>query len=108
MLEKKNEVKNFNRYYELRNKVDTLVARLSKQHHQHMACKKGCDLCCMDFSIFPIEFYSIREALATKNLSQTSPGTNTDSSCIFLKDHACTIYNERPIICRTHGLPLLY
>ena len=27
---------------------------------------------------------------------------------VFLKNHRCTIYNSRPIICRTHGLPLLF
>ena len=27
--------------------------------------------------------------------------------CAFLQNHSCTIYASRPIICRTHGLPLL-
>jgi uncharacterized protein len=31
-----------------------------------------------------------------------------NEDCIFLKVHAYTIYESRPLICRTHGLPLLY
>lgn len=101
-------MKEFIPYYKLRDKADQLTAQLSKQHRQHMACKKGCDLCCMDFSIFPIEFFSIRAALSKKDLSTLPSEANDENSCVFLQNHACTIYSERPIICRTHGLPLLY
>lgn len=73
-----------------------------------MACKKGCAMCCMDYSIFPIEFYSIREALSTQKLTGTADTADNSNSCVFLKNNACSIYSERPIICRTHGLPLLY
>ncbi len=37
-----------------------------------------------------------------------SRGTEDETACPFLKDHECTIYEHRPLICRTHGLPLLY
>ena len=36
---------------------------------------------------------------------------NTDQSaeqCIFLHNNECTIYPVRPVICRTHGLPIIY
>lgn len=70
-----------------------------------MVCKKGCDLCCMDYDVFPIEFEMIKEGIKNENIDfQESP----DGNCIFLKDHACQIYEHRPIICRTHGLPLLF
>jgi hypothetical protein len=39
--------------------------------------------------------------------TETRP-QETDEDCVFLKDHGCAIYENRPIICRTHGLPLLY
>ena len=96
------------KYRKLRDQIDLLVATLENQHKQHLACKKGCDLCCMDYSIFPVEFYSILGALNQKNEQHVFPTQNVDGSCVFLKDHQCTIYDERPIICRTHGLPLLY
>ncbi|WP_167607844.1 YkgJ family cysteine cluster protein [Maribellus sediminis] len=98
----------FKQYKNLRDKVDIQSNKLEKQHSQHMACKMGCDLCCMDYSIFPVEFYSIREALNTKDLKLDLSSVNKPGTCVFLKNHKCTIYDERPIICRTHGLPLLF
>ena len=96
------------RYFELRDKIDELAGRLEKLHHNHLSCKMGCDLCCMDYSIFPVEFYSIANALNPEDIQVDIPNVNKDNSCVFLKNHKCTIYDQRPIICRTHGLPLLY
>ena len=73
-----------------------------------MKCRNGCDLCCIDFSVFPVEFYFILNELKKENIK---PGINEDLGteiCAFLKNHSCTIYSQRPIMCRTHGLPLLY
>ena len=101
-------ITDFDKYRKLRDKIDSLTAKLEKQHKKHMACKIGCDLCCMNYSIFPIEFYSIQKELQQYKQSAELPTATDNTSCVFLKDHKCTIYNERPIICRTHGLPLLY
>ncbi|WP_299580588.1 YkgJ family cysteine cluster protein [uncultured Sunxiuqinia sp.] len=95
----------FEKYHQLRNQVDQLSEQLSSLHKSHMACKKGCDLCCMDYDVFPIEFEAMKEALQNK---QVDVQKSVDGSCIFLKDHTCQIYEHRPIICRTHGLPLLF
>lgn len=95
-------------YQNLRNKIDRLTVKLEQQHREHLSCKMGCDLCCMDYSVFPVEFYSIRDALKTQQFSLELPFVNKKESCVFLKEHKCTIYTERPVICRTHGLPLLY
>ena len=60
----------------------------------------------MNFSIFPIEFYSIfkeQEGIKIK-VSQDASGKD----CLFLIDGLCSIYESRPVICRTHGLRLLY
>jgi hypothetical protein len=59
----------------------------------------------MDFSIFPVEFFSI-----LKEISESKINIITDISedeCIFLINGLCSIYSSRPVICRTHGLPLL-
>ncbi len=101
-------MENIETYYELRNKIDSLAAQLENMHHDHLSCKMGCDLCCMDYSIFPVEFYNIKKALKDKKSQLNIADERKHSSCVFLKDHKCTIYDERPIICRTHGLPLLY
>nr|WP_320021945.1 YkgJ family cysteine cluster protein [uncultured Draconibacterium sp.] len=98
----------FTAYKKLRNNIDKLSDKLEKQHKKHMKCKAGCDLCCMDYSIFPVEFYSLVNALKERRNNPILNNDKDESSCIFLNNHKCEIYADRPIICRTHGLPLLY
>ncbi|MCG8578998.1 MAG: YkgJ family cysteine cluster protein [Bacteroidales bacterium] len=97
-------------YKELRDEIDYSTIKLWDEHHDNMACKKGCDKCCLNFDVFPIEFDYIRkkvEELYPHVLEQDKP-LEMGEKCFFLKDHQCTIYEARPIICRTHGYPLLY
>jgi uncharacterized protein len=102
--------KHISAYRKLRQKVDAISMELSEKHARHLQCKKGCDLCCMDYSILPVEFYSILEELKSRGFKTENLQLNKkkDEDCIFLKNHVCTIYESRPLICRTHGLPLLY
>lgn len=74
-------------------------------HKKNLACKKGCTYCCMNISVFPVEFYAIARALKKdkKNIK-----LNRHKRCAFLQDRLCMIYKYRPIICRTHGLPLIH
>lgn len=96
-------------YKSLRNNIDKLSETLYSQHKPHMQCRKGCDLCCMDYSILPVEFHFIKEELKKEGFKpDKTPSEIADKSCIFLKNHECTIYKHRPVICRTHGLPLLF
>ncbi|HZK96973.1 MAG TPA: YkgJ family cysteine cluster protein [Prolixibacteraceae bacterium] len=94
-------------YYQLRSEIDVLSESLEKQHKKHLNCKKGCDLCCMAISVFPVEFYAIKAELDIKSISELAVPQN-DEDCRYLVDHSCAIYASRPVICRTHGLPLLY
>lgn len=99
---------NFNDYLSVRAEIDKLSERLEKQHSNHMKCKAGCDMCCMDYSVLPIEFYSIVNALKSNNIKPLINSDAKEEDCIFLNNHRCMIYEDRPIICRTHGLPLLF
>ena len=93
-------------YRRLRDEVDRQAAALESVHSDWMACKKGCCVCCMNLSVWPVEFYSIVEEM--KRFEWDKPQFNDDATCGFLKDGLCAIYPFRPIICRTHGLPLVY
>lgn len=113
-------------YKLLREEIDAATSKLWNEHQSNMACQKGCDKCCLNFDVFPIEFDYIKKQVEEKYpevLNQSLPhessheGDNKPSEeicavagekCFFLKDHQCTIYDARPIICRTHGYPLLY
>ena len=96
-------------YYKLRKEIDLLSETLEKVHENHINCKKGCDLCCMAISVFPVEFYAIKAELGTEIQSLSGLSVPKDTvQCPFLVDHSCAIYESRPVICRTHGLPLVY
>ncbi|TRX71717.1 YkgJ family cysteine cluster protein [Carboxylicivirga sp. M1479] len=99
-----------NDYRTLRDEIDSSTIKLWDEHEQNMACKKGCDKCCLNFDVFPIEFDYIKEQMQAHYplvLEQKRP-EKLGEACFFLNQHQCSIYSVRPIICRTHGYPLLY
>ena len=95
-------------YYSLRQEIDELSNKLSSEYHNHLQCKKGCDQCCVNLNILPVEYYAILNELSPEEIPDISTITNREDPCTFLQDHACTIYPSRPVICRTHGLPMLF
>jgi Fe-S-cluster containining protein len=96
--------KYFNDYIDLRNQIDSECDKLLEKHSSNMKCDLGCSSCCQSFKIFPIEFDWIKSQIQKTNPS-INKNTNNDECC-FLVDDKCTIYEHRPIICRTHGFPL--
>ncbi len=101
--------KHYSAYKKLRNTIDSLSDSLSEKYQFHLKCRSGCDVCCMNYTILPVEFYFIQKELEkNKNPKEITGNMEKSDGCIFLKDHTCLIYDHRPIICRTHGLPLLY
>jgi len=81
------------------------VTPIEKIHAQRLNCKKGCFDCCVDeISVFEIEAENIKSRYAEflKNEKAGPLG-----ACAFLdKDGGCRIYEDRPYVCRTQGLPL--
>lgn len=58
----------------------------------------------MRFSVLCLEAALVRE-----RLKQFQPIENSeDKNCSLLADNRCSIYDIRPIICRTQGLPIAY
>lgn len=99
------EHKIFNSYTKLVKSVDAKLEELSKTHSSHMVCGKGCSTCCMNFGILPVEFFAISHALLFKIDPIENPFAD---SCKFLINNECSIYENRPIICRTQGYPNVY
>jgi len=100
-------------YTQLVRRVDELCAAISTRLAGHLACRKGCDACCRHLSLFPVEAAVLAEAVralprAQQERLRVRVGLAAgDGSCPLLEDHACLVYGARPIICRTHGLPVL-
>lgn len=94
----------FYKYKEIRNQLSSTCDQLHYEHKEHTLCKKGCSDCCMNFDILPIEFHSIiSEIKSIENVRLN----NSNEGCLFLVNGQCTIYESRPSICRSHGLPIL-
>lgn len=98
----------FEKYKSLVLEIDHHTRFLEDIHRKYMKCKNGCDMCCIDFSILPLEYYFIRNELNMKNIKPENEENSVNNVCSFLRNHLCIIYNHRPIMCRTHGLPLIY
>lgn len=85
--------------------IDHATKPLENRHQQRLQCRLGCAQCCMDeLSVFEIEAASIRQHYPTL-LEVGTP--HVRGACAFLDDHGgCRIYEHRPYVCRTQGLPL--
>lgn len=85
--------------------VDELVAPITVAHGSRLKCRAGCNDCCSDaLSVFEVEAAVIErhhgELLATGV-------ANEGGGCAFLDGRGqCRVYQHRPYVCRTQGLPL--
>ncbi len=104
--------KELENYHSLVRKVDDICAAVNSEFAEQIQCRAGCSGCCREITLFPVEAAAMMMALArlpageTAKLAATS-GTDNGGSCPLLSDGLCLVYASRPIICRTHGLPLL-
>jgi len=100
-------------YYQLVAKVDALCAEIMTHCADSVSCRKGCDACCRQFSIFWVEAISLANVVANlpqkqSAFLQSKAAELADQDvCPLLDDGVCALYAARPIICRTHGLPIL-
>lgn len=99
-------------------KLEAFFTAARARYGEQLTCKAGCSSCCeRRFSVTTIEAEVIREGLAA--LAAASPARRgelarrasdvTASACPALDpDGRCAIYEARPAICRTHGLPIRF
>ncbi|MEW6747891.1 MAG: YkgJ family cysteine cluster protein [Planctomycetota bacterium] len=87
----------------LHEKIDRKEQGLARR--ARLMCRRGCAACCIDgITVFEIEAERIRRHHA-RLLSQGIP--HAEGACALLShDGACRVYDERPYVCRTQGLPL--
>lgn len=88
--------------------VDTMVKALEP----HVACRAGCSRCChMNTMIYEHEAKRLAEVTGRK--MRTLPYRPLDvvflegnkfnfEPCPFLVNNKCSVYDDRPLVCRTH------
>lgn len=103
-----------NNYKQLTARVDALCDTIAAALGEQITCTAGCSSCCIPITVFPVEAAAMREALENlpeqkkeKILRHVSEYAG-DERCPLLFHHRCLLYEARPIICRTHGLPIIY
>jgi Fe-S-cluster containining protein len=102
-----------NNYRQLVGRIDSLCAEIHRAYSGSIACRKGCNSCCRHFSVFWVEAVTL--ALAARSLPKEqlallrnrAKSFTVQDICPLQEDGACILYAHRPIICRTHGLPIL-
>ena len=94
----------FDEYRALVTKVQQKADDVHLRQAKNLACQKGCAQCCThSLSVLSVEAYAISESLS----AHFAPPKRRADKCVFLDENdACTIYQSRPLLCRTHGLPI--
>lgn len=109
----------------LQDNCSDFYKKINEKYSAHMNCKQGCASCCfVNLSIFQAEAYRIlvwifslesdkkQELLEVLKQPMQAKEKNFQnkltSPCVFLRNNSCSIYEARPTICRTQGLPLQY
>ena len=105
-----------NRYQELIQAIQEHTIEIQNTHAKHINCEAGCHSCCLpDLHISGIEKQRIAKYIQSSSilietlqkLKEKNPYQST--RCQMLDENGfCSIYEVRPIICRTHGLPILF
>jgi len=103
-----NEMKSIQLYKSLTEKLDAHEVKVLKKYGESINCKKGCSACCILESVFPVDAFAIYMAFSSGGISSEILSFNeTEERCVFLNNDICSIYSVRPVICRTHGYPVL-
>lgn len=87
-------------------KVDAAVEAISQRRHTEISCHAGCDACCVGgLTVLSVEAFAIQEFVDA--VEGDFPTRRGGAACAFLSAAGrCTIYPVRPLLCRTHGLPI--
>jgi Fe-S-cluster containining protein len=101
-------------YQQLADKVDAFGERVDARYPNALTCHAGCSQCCLvHLTVLPLEFERIEAAVLAlpaadqEALSARVRAGKADPRCPLLDDSGqCRVYAARPMICRSHGLPI--
>jgi len=101
-------------YRQLVARIDALCRGIVEALGEQITCSKGCSNCCTAITLFPVEAAALAAALDAlperdaEEIRRHAAERVEDERCPLLHHHCCLLYAARPIICRTHGLPIIY
>ena len=96
-------------------KLDAFFAAAHAREGEAITCRAGCADCCRRcFTVTGLEAEVIREGLTAlpsarrEELAQRARTGDSEVCAALDPDGRCAIYAHRPVICRTHGLPIRF
>lgn len=102
-------------FAELVTKVDDFFDRVHARHRARMHCAKGCSDCChARLSVTLLEAAALAQCVSELPAEQREAladwaARDDDSACAALAESGdCLVYAARPLICRSHGVPIRY
>ena len=103
------------RYRELAAKLDAFFERVQSRYGGAMQCRAGCSGCCrVRLSVTALEASVLREGLAQlpeaerARLAERARRADTGACPALEADGRCAVYAWRPLVCRSHGVPVRF
>lgn len=106
------------RYGQLVAKVEDFFQRVSRRFPEQIHCGEGCNDCCQGgLEVVHVEAAAItehikgmaepaRQELADHLRGDEAASTPSDRCVALAGDGRCLIYAARPLVCRSHGVPI--
>ena len=101
-------------YVYLRDRVDQFADSVRDRHGDQMVCGPTCADCCdggLTLVLVEAVALGVENGIEEKRIHSLAglPPLHTEGRCTLLNDDKlCAAYASRPLVCRTHGLPLKY
>jgi Fe-S-cluster containining protein len=102
------------RYRQLCDKVDAFFTRVEQRHGEELRCSTGCYDCCdARLSVTGVEAAAVVEAWRAlsdeRRAAVRATWRDGATACAALdRQGRCAIYEGRPLVCRSHGVPIRF
>ena len=94
-------------YQDLIAEIDQRIQGLVRQRFSGLLhCRPGCSECCVAFAVLPLEAALLQAFLREEG--RPAPPSPQEHCCLLLANGHCSVYERRPVLCRTQGLALAY
>ena len=94
-------------YKELCNYCDNFYKSIKRLYSSQMKCKRKCFKCCELHTVCALEAYFMCNYLDKNNINLKKEDLGS-TYCALLKNDECILYPVRPLICRSHGVPMYF
>ena len=108
-----NIFENYEKFLEV---LDDDLKKIFDYQKEYLCCKEGCSICCErgDYPLSQLEFNYLMDKFnklddkeknqIKKNIEEVKKGDFESYKCPFLLEHRCSVYTNRPFVCRAFGV----